>query len=173
MATPSGSATGSRRPWPRPSRSSRSPRRREIATWRSSLGARAALAYSDARDHERALELVEDALELDPEDPTLSGTLSWILVRTGRYEPALAASVDALQRDPKLSWVIANGALALLALGRPDEALAEYARAVAARAEGDDFDDDVEALTEFIRERPDVRGGDEALRLLQESASTV
>jgi tetratricopeptide (TPR) repeat protein len=131
----------------------------------------AALAYSDARDYERALELVEEAIELDPEDPELLGTLSWILVSDGRYEPGLEASKAALTRDPTLSWAIANGALALLALGRTDEALAAYARAVEARSEGEDFEDDVEALKELLREHPDLRGGEEALRLLQEDAA--
>ncbi len=128
----------------------------------------AGLAYSDAGLHGRAAELMTEAIELDPDDVELVGSLSWVLVAAGEYAQALDVSERALAADSTLAWVICNRALALLGLGRPAEALAAYREAIAVRPEGQQFRNDIRVLARFLRENSASPEGEEALRLLEE-----
>jgi tetratricopeptide (TPR) repeat protein len=134
----------------------------EVRAWQD-----AGSAFSYAQQHERAVELLEQAVNADPDDPSLLGTLGWVLLGAGEYERALDVSEQAFARDPTVTFAVANQGLALLAQGRVTPALAAYQKAVDIRPESMDFADDIRILRRFLDDHPDAPGGTEALRLLE------
>ena len=72
--------------------------------------------------HEEAYQLIERALELEPDSPAIQDSMGWVLYKLGDYEAALPYLAQAQSNfyDPE---VIAHHAEVLWALDRIDEAL--------------------------------------------------
>ncbi len=70
------------------------------------------------------------ALVLAPEDPDLYQLLTACLHAQERYDAALTAAEDALERFPEVGLLHTARGDALVALGRPNEAIAAYDRAL-------------------------------------------
>lgn len=94
--------------------------------------ARAQLAEIRLAQHRprRAIPLLEQALQRDPESAELRYLLGLALLRSGKPEPALEPLSAALARDPKVRYGGAYLAIAdaLSALDRLDEAIEAYER---------------------------------------------
>lgn len=89
-----------------------------------------ALECEDQGHFEQAIELYAEAIDLDPEDPTLHFNLGNAQFELGQYAAALSAYEQASQLDPQYveSWNNLGNTLA--ELGRPEEAIAAYRRAL-------------------------------------------
>jgi protein O-mannosyl-transferase len=97
-------------------------------------GALAAIGYSQIRqshhDYEGARDIVKDAIEEYPRDPDL-----WILLAQNDqvlhdYRDALKAADHAIELSPDSAWYRMLRGKLLDQLGRHDEAVAEYRRAI-------------------------------------------
>jgi TolB-like protein/DNA-binding winged helix-turn-helix (wHTH) protein/Tfp pilus assembly protein PilF len=97
------------------------------------LGAKARLQYNRAQ-MPQALSSFQQAIQLNPSDAQWHGHSAATLIMLGRPEEALAASDRAIRlspHDPQLSlWQMFEG-VALLHLGRDDEAIERLTKAVA------------------------------------------
>ncbi len=89
-----------------------------------------ALRYSWYAEQE-----AREALRLDPSDIDLTIDLATIVFGSTRFDDALVLTAQALSRRPQYSRALNIHALALAFTGRPDEALAVLATALAAAPE--------------------------------------
>ena len=84
------------------------------------------LAHAMLGNFDKAETILRYAIKLTPTSPDGYHTLSVMLVSQGRYQEALVAAEDALQRDPSHPWAMVDRGIALEGLKRPDEARAIY-----------------------------------------------
>lgn len=100
---------------------------------------------------ERALELVDQALEQVPDNMSIIDTRSVILYEKGDYEEALEASDDALAIAPGFPQLLFHRGQILAGMGRVDEAIS-----VLSKVERADFAEkpQVEQLLAELRSRP-------------------
>jgi len=80
------------------------------------------LLFSEGR-YEDALEALEKALEINPEDEFALSMKVFALVSLGRYEDALEALEKALEINPEAAPALSQKGLALAYLGRHEDAL--------------------------------------------------
>jgi tetratricopeptide (TPR) repeat protein len=137
-----------------------------------------------ARDPERSLSLLRQALELDPLSPLIHDNIADQLKRAGEYEEALKGYQRAVEIDP--GFAIGYRDIADLyagALGRPDEAIQWSERAVATDPGNPGlrfnlatrlqnvgrFDEALEAYRATIDLDPDFPGAHLAIGLLHEA----
>src|SRR5262245_17320102 len=83
-------------------------------------------------DHEGAAQAIHRAIELDPEEAEYRSLQSWLLLEQERFEAALAAADAALALDPLNEDAPVGRALALVSLGRAEEATEDARRKLAA-----------------------------------------
>ncbi len=96
-----------------------------------------ALGYSlsnHTNRYDEALELVEQALALEPDDPAILDSMGWALYRLGRSEEALPYLEQAYLRFPDPE-VAAHLGEVLWALGRQDDARVIWGRALQGNSE--------------------------------------
>ena len=91
------------------------------------LGGYARLLGDIGRTDE-SLKLSEEILKLDPLDPGAYGFRALMLIYARRYAEAISAARRSLQFSPKRYIARSRVGDALVLLGRPKEALAEYAQ---------------------------------------------
>lgn len=99
-----------------------------LAAAHASLGT----ALFDGGDIDLAIVHSLEAHRLEP-TPEHASTLSCVLIAAGRYDGALTAAQDALDRQPDCFEALVNRGLALEGLGRYEDAIAAGRQAVAAR----------------------------------------
>lgn len=85
--------------------------------------------YAEKGERERAVELYEEALRLDPGQLTAPVNLGAIRMEQGRYADAIRLWNNALSKNPALLLVRTNLAAALLKIGNRQEAEAVLRRA--------------------------------------------
>ena len=98
-------------------------------------------------DDPRALETARRAWRLDPRSAAAIDTYGLVLIRDGQAQEALRLLREAQARNGKDGRIQYHVALALEALGRPDDARAELTRAL----EGGPFDEADEARAMLAR----------------------
>jgi eukaryotic-like serine/threonine-protein kinase len=81
----------------------------------------------------RALDAIQAAMKLDPDDPDVRISLAGMYAETGRTKDAIDEFRAALARRPTNDGAHRQLAVALRNEGRPDEALQEYQQALAIR----------------------------------------
>lgn len=81
--------------------------------------------YGQHGDHTEAVELLNKALELNPNRPDVYNGLGWIAFTKGAYAEAIIHLRKALEIDPKLPGPRSSIAFSLMALGRHTEAIEE------------------------------------------------
>tara|TARA_B110000858_G_scaffold177469_1_gene212464 strand:+ start:4181 stop:5923 length:1743 start_codon:yes stop_codon:yes gene_type:complete len=79
--------------------------------------------------HAEALELIERAIAISPDDPAIIDSLGWALYRVGRYEEALVQMRRAFAAFPD-DEVASHLGEVLWALGRKDEAIRVWKNAL-------------------------------------------
>ncbi|KAB2903497.1 MAG: tetratricopeptide repeat protein [Anaerolineae bacterium] len=92
-----------------------------------------AAAYNAVRQHQKALDDVNKAIELNPEVPKYYRNRSLALSGLRRHEEALADDQKGLELEPSSSRVWSSYGMTLLALGRFDEARAAVEKALELR----------------------------------------
>jgi tetratricopeptide (TPR) repeat protein len=103
--------------------------------------------YQEAGDG-RARDLARRAHKLAPENPAITDTYGWVLLKSGEVEKALSVLQDAHRAHPDFTSISYHLALALEAAGRRGEA--------------------VDMLRRLLRESPDAALAEEARTLLEE-----
>jgi len=97
---------------------------------------RARAAYDRALQHVKdkeaspALTAVQEAIALDDSVPVYWNTLGWIYLQLGRPDIAFSPFTKALQLDPAFGLAQENVGVALSELGRWEEAVAAYRKAI-------------------------------------------
>jgi tetratricopeptide (TPR) repeat protein len=89
------------------------------------------LQLARATGGERAIELLQQARALAPEDPSVPAELGRVYLETGRPEAALAEFGRALALAPNDPKALNNRGAALAALGQREAARADFERALA------------------------------------------
>jgi protein O-mannosyl-transferase len=79
---------------------------------------------------EQAVELLEEAKEITPDDPNVATDLGFALMRAGKSELALAEFGRAVALDPNSATAIHNRGLALWMLGQPEAARGDFERSL-------------------------------------------
>ncbi len=79
---------------------------------------------------EQGLDLLEEALELRPQDPYILDSVGWALYRVGDYSGALGMLEEALQRDPGVAEIYDHFGDVLWMLGYHIEARYQWERAL-------------------------------------------
>lgn len=104
---------------------------------------------------DRALTLITEALEVEPENGAYIDSMGWVLFRLERYEEALDHLIDAVNTLGDDPIVLEHLAECLAALGRHEEALTTFqrARALAGDAAAH-IDARIEAMRDALREGP-------------------
>ena len=92
---------------------------------------------------QESLELIQEALKLDPDNGAYLDSLGWVLYRLGRYDealPYLRHAVETLQKEDRQddATVLDHLAEVLLKLGKRDEAILALKRAVQADPDNKD-----------------------------------
>ena len=90
-----------------------------------------AVACAAARNLERAIELFEQAIALDPSRAEPYYKRANVLKDMGRYDAAIASYDQAIARRPDYAHAYCNRGVVEHALGRAETALASYERAIA------------------------------------------
>jgi tetratricopeptide (TPR) repeat protein len=127
-----------------------------------------ALALSDNRSYEEAIQQIETVVHEAPMDAIVWWSFGWILWQAGEYDRSLEASQRALQIKPNENIVIRNVGHAYLAKGMPDEAEREYRRAIRERKGGENFIETIRSIKELIAVKPDTPRVQEMLELFIE-----
>src|SRR5271156_577611 len=89
-----------------------------------------AVAYASARNFERALELFDRAITLDPSRAEPYYKRANVLKDMGRHEAAIASYDQAIARRPDYAHAYCNRGVVEHALGRAEAALSSYERAI-------------------------------------------
>jgi beta-barrel assembly-enhancing protease len=142
-----------------------------------------ALSYARLGQYERALEVLQPAIDLEPRQPNLALLNARILAAQGRHDLALARLEKLIQHHPRHAPSILEYADALLGAGKPDDArqvLLSHEQSLGTRMEtyrllayaARDTGQTVEAqyqMANYLLERGDAGGAlaqiDAALRL--------
>ena len=90
-----------------------------------------ALQYVKDKEASPALTAVQEAIALDDSVPVYWNTLGWIYLQLGRPDVAFGPFNKALQLDPTFGLAQENVGVALSELGRWEEAVAAYRKAIA------------------------------------------
>jgi tetratricopeptide (TPR) repeat protein len=122
------------------------------------------LVMGDVRQADIA---VHEGLSKVLEPVRLLGSVGWVFYEMGYLEKAIEYSKQALTSDANQPWIHHNLALALLADGQTDEALAEYDAATAISRRVKEFQDAIHDLEELANKAPDLAGVETALTKLQ------
>ncbi len=113
--------------------------------------------WCDAGMHlPRALRMIQQAVDADPENPAYLDSLGWVHYRMGNLEAALEPiqqAVDLL--DPADAIILDHLADVLLAIGRSAEAHATWDLALASLAAKEDTDDNDAELKKKIQSKLD------------------
>lgn len=86
-----------------------------------------------AGEHERALDLLRRAIDLDPASPTVQANYGLVLAARGQLDQAIDSYRKALSLRSDLPEVHHNLAFALAQFGATQEAIAAYRKAIALR----------------------------------------
>lgn len=86
--------------------------------------------------YEEALQLLEKAIEITPDDPAIIDSLGWAQYKLGRYEEALANLRRAYAAFPDHEVASHLGEV-LWVMGRPDEAIAVWRNALETRPDSE------------------------------------
>ncbi len=89
-----------------------------------------ALQHVKDKEASPALTSVQEAIALDDSVPVYWNTLGWIYLQLGRPDIAFTPFSKALQLDPTFGLAQENVGVALSELGRWEEAIAAYRRAI-------------------------------------------
>ena len=79
---------------------------------------------------DRAVAEVSRAVELDPVSPIIHSDLGSVYIGARRYDEAMKQIHTALELDPQFYWAHRNLAVALELTGAPENAIAEYQKAL-------------------------------------------
>ncbi len=90
-----------------------------------------ALQHVKDKEASPALTAVQEAITLDDSVPVYWNTLGWIYLQLGRPDIAFTPFSRALQLDPTFGLAQENVGVALSELGRWEEAVAAYRKAIA------------------------------------------
>jgi len=90
-----------------------------------------ALQYVKDKEASPALTTVQEAIVLDDSVPVYWNTLGWIYLQLGRPDVAFGPFNRALELDPTFGLAQENVGVALSELGRWEEAVAAYRKAIA------------------------------------------
>ena len=90
-----------------------------------------ALQHVKDKEASPALTAVQEAIALDDSVPVYWNTLGWIYLQLGRPDVAFGPFNKALQLDPTFGLAQENVGVALSELGRWEEAVAAYRKAIA------------------------------------------
>jgi tetratricopeptide (TPR) repeat protein len=130
------------------------------------------IALADVGRYDDAIAMV-DTLVHNARDPIVLGNAGWTLLVAGRYERSLELSRRALEVDPNMTEFQRNIAHALLALGRPDEAEAQYRSVIEGRRGGEHFRRTIRELQHLLERHPDLPRGAEMLELLERAQAEL
>ena len=89
-----------------------------------------ALQHVKDKEASPALTAVQEAIALDGSVPVYWNTLGWIYLQLGRPDIAFSPFTKALQLDPAFGLAQENVGVALSELGRWEEAVAAYRKAI-------------------------------------------
>lgn len=73
-------------------------------------------------DLDRAHQLIDQALRVEPDNPAYLDSLGWVLFRKEKYQEALVQLTLAMEKMPRDAVVLSHNIQALIALNRLDEA---------------------------------------------------
>lgn len=108
---------------------------------------------------------------LGPKDSSELGNLGWGFYQLGDYDKSLHYSRRAVELEPDALYARCNVGLALLRLGRPDEAKKEYERAIQIAERTTDASEfhyhAVQDVEEAMKNAPDLPGGRVVLQSLR------
>jgi tetratricopeptide (TPR) repeat protein len=124
---------------------------------RSAILFRAAIAYSENHDDKAAVGIWDQFLELQPEDGVGWANRGWSLYLTGDVEEAIASTIKGLECNPKMFYALANLGLYYLDLGRQDEAIATYDRAIEECEAGESVEGAIKDLDDLGKKRPALK----------------
>lgn len=120
---------------------------------------------------EEACKLYLQAEKLGPKDASEFGELGWGFYQLGDYDKSLHYSRRSLELEPDALYTICNVGLALLRLGRPEEAKKEYEQAIQIAERTTDVDEfhyhAVGDVEEALQAAPDLPDGREVLESLR------
>jgi tetratricopeptide (TPR) repeat protein len=105
------------------------------------------------------------ARELNPAEPSICTNLGWAFLRADRFEESLEWSYRALELDPHEMFPHNNIGHALLAMGRPEEAMRSYRIVIDSQFGDDNFRDTLEELDDLLRRHPGLPGLPEAIAM--------
>ncbi len=83
-----------------------------------------------AKSYEKAIELAEKALTIDPTDSMANMALSFVFVQIGKLEEALAETKKAIALSPNDAEVNACAGMVFNYLGRDEESIERYEKAI-------------------------------------------
>lgn len=112
-----------------------------------------AVCYQNLGDA-RALPTAEAAYKLEPKDPNVADTYGWVLLEQGRAEESLALLREAFARASTSPTIRYHIGLALVRLGRTEEAREEIAAAVESGAMFSARDDATTLLESLKGKKP-------------------
>ena len=92
----------------------------------------AAEIYMDKGNWARALDEIETAIRLSPDNALVQRNLGYVMDNQGRHKEATAAFERAAELAPKLGYIYTTAGNGYLALGDYDNAIAQYEKAVQA-----------------------------------------
>ncbi len=121
--------------------------------------------YWELGDLEQAILAFDKAIELDPSNPSLYGSLASVLIETGREAEATELIQRGLDRYPNSSESHVVAADYYMAIGDVDQALALYDRSI------DLNPDDGWLYAYYARATAETGGYDTARQLLEEASS--
>ncbi|MET0069737.1 MAG: tetratricopeptide repeat protein [Candidatus Thiodiazotropha sp.] len=105
------------------------------------------------------------------------GEFGWIYYRLGEFDKSLHYSQRALEMDPSALYARCNSGLALLMLGRPEEAKTAYEKAIRYTEKNMDADDfeyhAVDDLEDLMAKHGDITGGAELLSFVRENLQRI
>ena len=132
-----------------------------------------AVTLGEAGRAEEALWMFQNRpLRESAEDANILGGLGWSLYVLGRYEESIKASSAGYLRDPSQIWILRNLGLAYLANGDPEKAKRSYHEALLKTRFGNAVSDATRDVERLLERRPDTRGGQDVLVMLQQWTPT-
>lgn len=87
------------------------------------------LIFGFMHEYQNAINDFNEYIVYDPTDPWARNDLSWVYFSSGDYQDMLAVSADGLKYAPDHPWLLNMHGLALLNLGRKDEARQYFMKA--------------------------------------------